>query len=76
MTAKSGAAEERLLIYFEDETDIVRRLGAATVSCWGRLPTAIQTMLIEQSLRVFDEEETPDARRRLEAFIRQHTRGS
>jgi hypothetical protein len=68
--------DERLLIYFEDETDIVRRLGAATVSCWERLPAATRTMLIDQSLRVFDDEETPDAKRRLEAFIRQHTRGS
>jgi hypothetical protein len=73
MRAHSNDVDERLLIYFEDETDIVRRLGAAAISCWRRLPKATQTMLREQSLRVFDDDETPDARRRLDAFIKQHT---
>jgi hypothetical protein len=74
MSAPADPSDDRLLIYFEDETDIVRRLGAVAVACWKQLPPATQTMLMEQSLQIFDDDETPDARRRLEALINQHMR--
>jgi hypothetical protein len=66
---------EKLLIYFESEADIVGRLGAAVISCWPRLPGSIQKMLVEQSSKVLDDEETSEFERRLEAFIKQHTGG-
>ena len=66
------AHDDKLLIYFEHEEDIVRQLGAAAISCWRRLPESIQTMLIERSSKVFGNEETPEFERRLKEFIVLH----
>ncbi len=46
---------ERLLVYFDNEQHLVRRLGAAVVACWSELPPALQTRLIDQAKRVLDE---------------------
>ena len=66
------AHDDKLLIYFEHEEDIVRQLGAAAISCWRLLPEPIQTMLIERSAKVFANEETPEFEQRFREFIVLH----
>ncbi len=63
---------EKLLIYFKDEEHIVRRLGAAVVSCWNELPDSIRVKLVERSLRVFDEDETVRFDEHIRTFLKQH----
>lgn len=52
--------DNKLLIYFENEAHLVRRLGAAVVSLWSDIPIGLQHKLIEQAERVFDENETDE----------------
>jgi hypothetical protein len=66
------AHDDKLLIYFEHEEDIVRQLGAAAISCWPQLPEAVQAMLIERSSKVFANEETPEFEQRFKEFIALH----
>ncbi|MGD0188078.1 MAG: hypothetical protein ABSC25_22905 [Roseiarcus sp.] len=65
--------EKKLLIYFEDEEHIVRRLGAAVISCWDEVPTPIRAKLVERAMRVLDVDETGEFDRQLKNFIKQHT---
>ena len=67
--------EKKLLIYFEDEEHIVRRLGAAVISCWDEVPTPIRAKLVERAMRVLDADETGEFDRQLKNFIKQHTAG-
>ena len=48
--------EEKLLIYFESEEHLVRRLGAAVVSCWSEMPGDMRDKLLERATRVLDED--------------------
>ncbi|HLW91689.1 MAG TPA: hypothetical protein VKS78_10350 [Roseiarcus sp.] len=66
--------ESRLLVYFEEETHIVRRLGAAVISCWQELPAPVRARLLEQSRKILDEEDTSLFDRQLKHFISENTR--
>jgi len=68
------SGEKKLLIYFEDEEHIVRRLGAAVISCWDEVPRPIQAMLVERATRVLDADETGEFDKQLKNFIKQHTK--
>jgi hypothetical protein len=67
------ASNEKLLIYYDDEEHIVRRLGAAVISCWDQLPTPVASMLIERSAKVFDNDESGQFGQQLRAFLKTHT---
>jgi hypothetical protein len=61
--------EDKLLIYFENEEHLVRRLGAAVVSLWSDIPIGLQHKLIEQAERVFDENETDEVVRQIRQLL-------
>jgi len=65
--------KQKLLIYFEDEEHIVRRLGAAVISCWEDIPKPVRAKLVERAMRVLDADETGEFDRQLKSFIKQHT---
>jgi hypothetical protein len=67
-------ANERYLIYFEDEEHIVRRLGAAAISCWDQLPRPIRAKLMNQAAKILDEENASEFDAQLKNFVKQHTR--
>ncbi len=63
---------EKLLVYFEDEEHIVRRLGAAVISRWDEVPDTIRAKLIEQATKVLDADETGQFDAQLKSFLKQH----
>ena len=65
--------KQKLVIYFEDEEHIVRRLGAAVISCWEDIPKPVRAKLVERAMRVLDPGETGEFDRQLKSFIKQHT---
>jgi len=65
-------ANEKLLIYFDDEEHLVRRLGAAVISCWRELPNATQDRLIQQAKRVVDVEDSEGLDEQIRRFITDH----
>jgi hypothetical protein len=67
-------ADEGYLIYFEDEEHIVRRLGAAAISCWDQLPRPIRAKLMDQAAKILDEENASEFNAQLKNFVKQHTR--
>ena len=60
-------------IYIEDEEHIVRRLGAAVISCWDEYPIPIRAKLVDRAMRVLDADETGEFDRQLKNFITEHT---
>ena len=68
--------DNKLLIYFDDEAHLVRRLGAAVVACWGDLPDAIRTKLVDQAKRVVDEHESDHIDEQIRTFISDHAGGA
>ena len=46
---------QKLLVYFDNEEDLVRRFGAAVVSCWAELDPATQARLLDVARRILDE---------------------
>ena len=64
--------DRKVLVYFEDEEHIVRRLGAAAVSCWSELPSDVRRTLFERSMQVFDETETEQLDDKLGKFLKEH----
>jgi hypothetical protein len=67
------STSEKLLVYFDDEEHIVRRLGAAVISCWDQLPKPVAAMIIERSAKVFDNDESGQFGQQLKAFLKTHT---
>lgn len=67
--------DDKLLIYFDDEAHLVRRLGAAVVACWSDLPDAICLKLIEHAKRVKDEDDSDVIGEQMKRFIADHTEG-
>ncbi len=67
-----NAAGEKLLIYFDDEEHLVRRLGAAVVSCWVELPEAIRVRLVHQAKRVIDAHDSVELDEQIRQFIAEH----
>ena len=65
--------KQKLVIYFEDEEHIVRRLGAAVISCWEDIPKPVRAKLVERAMRVLDADETGEFDRQRKSFIKQHT---
>ena len=68
------AKDEKLLIYFDDEAHLVRRLGAAVISCWGDLPEDVRLKLVGQAKRVMDDDEPDLVDRQIMRFIKDHTK--
>ena len=66
--------EEKRLVYFESEEDLVRRLGAAVVVCWKELDRTVREQLIDQAERVLDESEFDHFEERLKNLIEEHGR--
>jgi len=66
--------EEKLLIYFESEEHLVRRLGAAVVSCWSEMPGDMRGKLLERATRVLDEDHSAHLDEQMKRFIADHTR--
>jgi hypothetical protein len=66
--------DERFLIYFEDEEHIVRRLGAAAISCWDQLPRPVRAKLMIQAAKILDEDSATEFDAQLKNFVKQHTR--
>lgn len=69
MTADSS----KLLIYFDDEEHIVRRLGSAVISCWHALPEAVQNTLLDRASSVLDDDSTEPFDREMRRFLLDHT---
>lgn len=66
-------AVDKLLIYFESEEPIVRRLGAAVVSCWADLPDKVKKKLLDRVSVILDTEpDAEDLDRKVKAFIASH----
>jgi len=65
--------DRKLVIYFDDEEHIVRRLGAAAISCWDDISEPVRAKLVERAMRVLDADETGEFDRQLKNFIREHT---
>ena len=65
---------EKLLIYFESEEHLVRRLGAAVVSCWSEIPGDMRNKLLERAIRVLDEDHSDHLDEQMKRFIADHTR--
>lgn len=63
---------EKLLVYFGDEEHLVRRLGAAVMSCWAEIPEVIKTKLIDRAKQVADEHESEQLDDQIRAFITEH----
>jgi hypothetical protein len=63
---------EKLLIYFEDEEHIVRRLGAAVVSCWADLSKVARKKLLARASMVFDDQESDQLEQQIATFIAAH----
>ena len=63
---------EKLLIYFEDEEHIVRRLGAAVLACWDQLSDDAREKLIKHAEKVFDDEESERFGEHFEKFLAAH----
>jgi hypothetical protein len=67
-----SSSEDKLLIYFEDEEHIVRRLGAAVVSCWADLSKVARKKLLARASMVFDDQETDHLEQQIAKFISAH----
>ena len=65
-------SDEKLLIYFEDEEHIVRRLGAAVVSCWGDLSQNSRERLLARASMIFDDQESDHLEQQIATFISAH----
>jgi hypothetical protein len=65
--------DEKLLIYFDDEEHIVRRLGAAVVSCWVDLAEDVQNRLLARAAVVFDDHESDHLEQQIVKFIAAHS---
>ena len=66
--------DDKLLVYFDDEEHIVRRLGAAVVSCWADLPSHVQEQLMSRSGEVLDADEDSEFGSHLRTFLADHLR--
>ena len=66
-------ADRKLVVYFEEEEHIVRRLGAAVISCWEDIPKPVRAKLVERATRVLDADETGEFDQQLKTFIKEHT---
>lgn len=65
---------EKLLIYFEGEEHLVRRLGAALISYWRELPHDLRNKLIQRAESVLDKEHTSHLDTEMRRFIADHTK--
>jgi hypothetical protein len=65
-------SDEKLLIYFDDEEHLVRRLGAALVSCWADLPEDAQRKLLDRASMVFDDHQSDHLEQQIAKFISAH----
>lgn len=65
---------EPRLIYFEGEEPLVRRLGAALVSCWNDIPSETQNKLLDRAMLVLDEDHSDQLSERMKQFVGAHTR--
>lgn len=63
---------EKLLIYFESEEHLVRRLGAAVASCWRELDPRLRRDLVARATRVLDDDADDDLGARIERFLTLH----
>ncbi len=63
---------EKLLIYFDSEAHLVRRLGAAVVSCWRDLDPAIRALIIVRAKRVLDDETDDQLDDPIDRFLTVH----
>ena len=48
---------DRLVVYFDDEEHLIRRLGAAVVALWSDMPPDLQGRLVAHAKRILDEDE-------------------
>ena len=65
---------DKLLVYFDHEEHLVRRLGAAVISCWAELPADVRYRLFERSIEVCDDHETERLEEQFRLFIAEHSR--
>ncbi len=65
--------DEKLLIYYDNEAHVVRRLGAAVIACWDELSDDVRTKLVEQAKRVMDEDDSERFDEQIASFIKDHT---
>ena len=63
---------EKLLTYFDDEEHLVRRLGAAVVSCWSDVPPDLRTKLMGRAAAILDDDDDDRFSEHLSAFIAEH----
>lgn len=64
--------EEKLLIYFDREEHLIRRLGSAVVSCWAKIPEDVRQLLFLRAQRVIDEEFPEHLTAELQSFLGAH----
>ena len=65
---------EKLLTYFDDEQHLVRRLGAAVVSCWFDLPQHLRSKIMRRASLVLDDDDDKLFDEHLKKFIDEHGR--
>ena len=66
--------DDKLLIYFESEEHLVRRLGAAVISCWTELPGPVRAHVIARAIKVLDEDHSEHLGEQMKKFVSDHTR--
>ncbi len=60
---------DRLLIYFEHEEHLIRRLGAAVAASWRELDARAQGTIIERAEKICDEGEIDDFDSEMTRFL-------
>ena len=65
--------DDKLLVYFDDEAHLVRRLGSAVIACWVGLSPDIRRKLMDQAKRVMEDDDPNLVDEQMKRFIAEHT---
>ena len=61
-----------MVVYFEHEEHLIRRLGSALVTCWPSIPTNLQDLLLVRAQQVADDEHSESIETDLQTFLGAH----
>ena len=64
----------KLVVYFDSEEHLVRRLGAAVISCWRELPAEVRLRLYERSVEIHDDHGSERLEEEFRRFLSEHSR--
>ena len=64
--------DEKMVVYFEHEEHLIRRLGSALVTSWASLPASLQDLLITRAQQIADDEHSETVEADLHSFLLAH----